>query len=182
MTVTCLTDTHYYLGGILGIYCSHAYPHTSPVAQELLPSILKGSDLMIYSIFQSFGIECAILPILKNKHYSWDENDAFYDQKEYLQKGGDLEVYYEEVQETADEKDEDLKKADDRWRTLFLSRRPRGLAQTRAYALKNGLEVPGGADMASERIGARLHKYKTTDRGQEEDMDEVSGSHLISPC
>ncbi|KAG2416014.1 hypothetical protein HFD88_007206 [Aspergillus terreus] len=160
-------------GGILGIYCSHAYPHTSPVARELLPSILKGSDLMIYSIFQSFGIECVILPILENKHYSWDEDDAFYDQKDYLQNGGDLEVYYEELHGTADEKDEDLKKADDRWCTLFLSRRPRGLAQTRAYALKNGLEVPGGAEMASERIGARLHRYKTTDRGQEEDMDEV---------
>ncbi|KAL5366645.1 hypothetical protein BJX96DRAFT_161263 [Aspergillus floccosus] len=156
-------------GGILGIYCSHAYPHTSPVAQELLPSILKGSDLMVYSIFQSFGIEIVILPILKDQDYNWYENSAFYRQKEYLHKGGDLEIYYDEVAGTAHE---DLKKVDDRWKTLLLSRRPRGLAKTRDYATENGLEVPRD-DIASEIIGESLHKYKTTDIGQDEDMNEI---------
>ncbi|KAL3461651.1 hypothetical protein BJX64DRAFT_289064 [Aspergillus heterothallicus] len=67
-------------GGILGFYCSHAYPHSSSLAYTYLPESLKGADLVLYSVFQSLGIELAILPIIHSRdsdygggrHVRWD--------------------------------------------------------------------------------------------------------------
>ncbi|KAL2816979.1 hypothetical protein BJX63DRAFT_386943 [Aspergillus granulosus] len=51
-------------GGILGFYCSHAYAHSSHLVSTHLPEVLKGADLVLYSVFQSLGIKLSILPIL----------------------------------------------------------------------------------------------------------------------
>ncbi|KAL4906976.1 hypothetical protein BDW74DRAFT_130997 [Aspergillus multicolor] len=57
-------------GGVLGIFCSHAYPHSSNLAELRLPRALKGADLVLYSVFKSLNIDVEVLPILeKDGHY-----------------------------------------------------------------------------------------------------------------
>ncbi|RDW86095.1 2OG-Fe(II) oxygenase [Aspergillus mulundensis] len=57
-------------GGVLGIFCSHAYPHSSNLADLQLPRALKGADLVLYSVFRSLNIDVEVLPILeKDGHY-----------------------------------------------------------------------------------------------------------------
>jgi hypothetical protein len=51
-------------GGILGIFCSHAYPHTSNHAREFFPRGLKGADLVVYTALHSFGIQVDVQPVM----------------------------------------------------------------------------------------------------------------------
>ncbi|KAL3490029.1 hypothetical protein BJX62DRAFT_238483 [Aspergillus germanicus] len=51
-------------GGILGFGCSHAYAHSSDLADTHLPRALKGADLVIYSVLLSLEIKLSILPVL----------------------------------------------------------------------------------------------------------------------
>jgi hypothetical protein len=48
------------------------YAHTSQDAAKTFPRNLKGSDLVIYSIFQSLGFEVSIRPVLQNP-VDWDD-------------------------------------------------------------------------------------------------------------
>ncbi|KAJ9193161.1 hypothetical protein DTO164E3_5523 [Paecilomyces variotii] len=52
-------------GGVLGFFCSYAYPHTAKYANEALPRSLKGSDLVLYSVFKSLGIFVKVVPVLE---------------------------------------------------------------------------------------------------------------------
>lgn len=54
----------YHKGQRIGIYCSHAYAHTSTIAKKRLPRHLKGSDLILYSIFKYLGYSVSVLPVL----------------------------------------------------------------------------------------------------------------------
>jgi hypothetical protein len=65
-----LTD----IGGVLGSFCTHAYPHTADNATTLLPRGLKGADLVLYSVFDSLGIEVEMLPVIIGS----GENDYYY--------------------------------------------------------------------------------------------------------
>ncbi|KAE8336747.1 hypothetical protein BDV24DRAFT_154892 [Aspergillus arachidicola] len=60
-------------GGVLGIYCAHAYAHTSKVANTNLPLTLKGSDLVLYSVLHALGATVSIRPVLEvdRDHYNW---------------------------------------------------------------------------------------------------------------
>lgn len=53
----------------MGFFCSHAYPHASDEAPMLLPRALKGSDLVLYSVFKSLGIQIDVLPVAFDDHY-----------------------------------------------------------------------------------------------------------------
>ncbi|KAE8138550.1 hypothetical protein BDV38DRAFT_281857 [Aspergillus pseudotamarii] len=61
-------------GGVLGIYCAHAYAHTSEDASINLPRTLKGSDLVFYSVLDALGATVEILPVLGHRkdNYYWD--------------------------------------------------------------------------------------------------------------
>lgn len=48
------------LGGIIGVYCHHQYGHTNSVPRYLL----KGSDLILATIFKRLKIETGVQPIL----------------------------------------------------------------------------------------------------------------------
>ncbi|KAL4987017.1 hypothetical protein BDW68DRAFT_178189 [Aspergillus falconensis] len=52
-------------GGVLGIFCSHAYPHSSNVVELQLPRALKGADLVLYSVFESLNLDVEVLPVLE---------------------------------------------------------------------------------------------------------------------
>ena len=55
-------------GGILGIFCSHGYAHTTPVGRRTLPRSLRGVDLALFSAFRALGLEVSVKPILKNQN------------------------------------------------------------------------------------------------------------------
>lgn len=107
-------------GGVLGIYCSHAYAHSSGFATRSLPRSLKGSDLVLYSIFKSLGIEVKVLPVIETDasynpedpqlgiegigpgeryYYDWDFDDygSSGPLEEYLTHGSALNVKYEDL-------------------------------------------------------------------------------------
>ena len=64
------------LGGVLGIYCSHAYPHSVEEANLLLPRGLKGSDLVVYAVLKSFGMTVEILPVIIEQEYDYGDYDS----------------------------------------------------------------------------------------------------------
>ncbi|KAH7320592.1 hypothetical protein B0I35DRAFT_197903 [Stachybotrys elegans] len=52
-------------GGLLGIYCSHSYPHAHPTEYVKVPFMLKGGDAAIYrSLMAIPGLSVRLLPIL----------------------------------------------------------------------------------------------------------------------
>ncbi|OJJ72730.1 hypothetical protein ASPBRDRAFT_54535 [Aspergillus brasiliensis CBS 101740] len=50
-------------GGILGVFCAYAYPTASPVASYSIDLVLKDSDYLLYSAFNSFGLETTALSV-----------------------------------------------------------------------------------------------------------------------
>lgn len=63
------------LGGVLGIYCSHAYPHATDIAEHLLPRGLKGADLALFSVLKSFGLGVVVRPVLQKKDDPYHDAD-----------------------------------------------------------------------------------------------------------
>lgn len=69
---------------MLGFFCSHAYAHSSRSAIKGLPRRLKGSDLVLYSVFKELSIETRVLPVIerngryieKNPRLESDHNDS----------------------------------------------------------------------------------------------------------
>ncbi|OCL13928.1 hypothetical protein AOQ84DRAFT_429161 [Glonium stellatum] len=65
-------------GGTLGIWCSHAYAHSSEPSVHNLPSSLKGVDMAMYEIFRALGLQVAVRPILDtlpDDDYSAEEDE-----------------------------------------------------------------------------------------------------------
>ncbi|KAJ5532050.1 hypothetical protein N7494_008602 [Penicillium frequentans] len=66
-------------GGVLGIFCSHAYPHTASNVETLLPRGLKGADKTVYAALRSLGIKVDVLPVVIDDEdsytYEVDEED-----------------------------------------------------------------------------------------------------------
>jgi hypothetical protein len=62
------------ISGILGRYCRHWYPHAakSPTEAPIFPSILKGSDLFLYSVFVALGLDVENRPML-----TWSEDNVY---------------------------------------------------------------------------------------------------------
>lgn len=63
------------LGGLLGFYCRHAYPHSTKTPREapLFPSVLKGVDLFLYSVLRALDLKVDIRPVMQ------DVTDDYYD-------------------------------------------------------------------------------------------------------
>ncbi|KAF2825159.1 hypothetical protein CC86DRAFT_394877 [Ophiobolus disseminans] len=51
--------------GILGKHCSYAYAHATKEGASVLPSVLKGSDMVAYEVFRSLGIEVLVRPVVE---------------------------------------------------------------------------------------------------------------------
>lgn len=64
-------------GGLLGIWCSHAYAHSHSPSFHNLPSSLKGVDMAMYEIFRALGLQVTIRPILDEctRDYFEDSDD-----------------------------------------------------------------------------------------------------------
>jgi hypothetical protein len=57
------------LGGVLGVFCSHPYPHASLAAASSFPKALRGIDMALFSVLQSLGLKVKVLPILEASGY-----------------------------------------------------------------------------------------------------------------
>ncbi|KAL8413522.1 hypothetical protein RB594_004964 [Gaeumannomyces avenae] len=51
-------------GGLLGVYLTHAYAHSTRAARKALPSVLKGADMAVYAVFRAHGLDVRIRPVL----------------------------------------------------------------------------------------------------------------------
>ena len=66
-------------GGVLGSFCSDAYPHTSSDVSVLLPGGLKGADLVLYSVLHSLRVEVEVLSVVIGHGYNDIESDYWRD-------------------------------------------------------------------------------------------------------
>ncbi|PLB36863.1 2OG-Fe(II) oxygenase [Aspergillus candidus] len=134
-------------GGVIGFYSSHAYPHASEVAKTQLPSALKGSDIILYSIFKSLGMNVDVLPIL--------DVDPIHESHYY---DALIDTEYQDVAR--------------QWKVLFVSRRVKGMDHLADYARACGYPLCKGDPYATVReiIGTERHAYRATDLSQEYGM------------
>ncbi|EJT70669.1 hypothetical protein GGTG_11692 [Gaeumannomyces tritici R3-111a-1] len=51
-------------GGLLGVYLTHAYAHSTRAGRKALPSVLKGADMAVYAVFRAHGLKVWIRPVL----------------------------------------------------------------------------------------------------------------------
>ncbi|KAJ6018151.1 hypothetical protein N7451_001530 [Penicillium sp. IBT 35674x] len=87
-------------GGVLGIFCSHAYPHTASNVETLLPRGLKGADMTVYVALRSLGIKVDVLPVVIDDEENYmDELDDEVEESE-----GSLAVINEEYKKEKAEK------------------------------------------------------------------------------
>jgi hypothetical protein len=122
-------------GGIVGVHCSHAYPHASSQAQELLPRGLKGADLAVYSVFKSFGIDAHVLPVLRQKHDELMEEGAVEDMLKFLRDGEEFEPEFAQVPQILPV-EPDLEKY---WKMLYVSRRLYGTGKINPICQRKGV-------------------------------------------
>jgi hypothetical protein len=54
----------YLEGGLLGVYCQHAYAQNTPEGGAQLPGILKGADMAVYEVFRALGLKVEVRPVL----------------------------------------------------------------------------------------------------------------------
>ena len=50
-------------GGVLGIYCSHDYPHASSTVNQRLPGTMKGLDALIWTTCEMLNLPIVALPV-----------------------------------------------------------------------------------------------------------------------
>ncbi|KAB5526431.1 hypothetical protein GE09DRAFT_1229269 [Coniochaeta sp. 2T2.1] len=61
-------------GGILGIYCTHAYAHSTQSGGKALPAVLKGTDMAVYAVFRAHGLKVYVRPVVKWTRWYADED------------------------------------------------------------------------------------------------------------
>ncbi|KAI9372812.1 hypothetical protein BJX61DRAFT_533642 [Aspergillus egyptiacus] len=184
-------------GGVLGIFCSHAYAHSSKLAKTQLPRALKGADLVLYAVFKSLGIDVEVLPVLENDgcyvardtdlciegrttkrrrgyigQHDWYASEVY---TSYLKKGqGPLTPWFKEVLPNPTSPDE-YGDIDRRWKLLMLARQVPGMKETiqRAEANRQPTNKASFYKTVGAHVGASRHAYTTTDRGGEMDFEDV---------
>ncbi|RAK95204.1 2OG-Fe(II) oxygenase [Aspergillus ibericus CBS 121593] len=181
-------------GGVLGVFCSHAYPHASDLAELQLPRALKGADLVVYAVLKALGVEVRILPILEfGGNYGsrnpqlgitgrieasrrWYMSSEYMHSdlwSEFLQEGNEPELGYWDGHEPNYGHIEDI---DQHWKEILLTREVRELRSVfRDGEEYNLAKKPDSFyEAGGVRLGPDLHRYFTTGRGEAEGLDEVS--------
>ncbi|PLN86495.1 hypothetical protein BDW42DRAFT_158595 [Aspergillus taichungensis] len=154
-------------GGVIGFYCSHAYPHSSALAKIQLPSALKGSDIILYSIFKSLGMEVDVLPILDIDPF---HESYYYDAlKDTVKKRKNLPLFEDIPLPTSEE---EYSNVAHRWKKLFVSRQVKGMDRLGDRARAYGYPFRKGDPYAAVReiVGTERHAYRSTDLSQEYGM------------
>ncbi|GMG09637.1 unnamed protein product [Aspergillus oryzae] len=156
-------------GGVLDIFCSHAYPHSSSSTTHDLPRGFKGFDVVLYSIFQSLGLHVQVLPVLENngKYIPKDpklglkgkvkREGEIARRSRYIGEWGDDEYEFADELQPYLAKDEpllvnptnevlpqassqeDIADIDRRWRLLRMTRRVGSMKKAISFARSKGL-------------------------------------------
>lgn len=167
------------LGGILGVYCSHAYPHAAKFASKLLPRGLKGADLALFSVLKTLGLEVDVRPVLENLWEASECDDGGYaaerKMNRFLKEGTPFEPPFTQVPRTV-HFDGDV---DRHWRTLYLSRRALGMDEFRHLVPNDRLKEFDEYWNSAKLVGTELNEFKMTNLGGEGmGITQVGISHL----
>ncbi len=165
-------------GGILGVHCSHAYPHTSSKAQELLPKGLKGADLAVYSVFKSLGIDARVLPVLRQKHDEFVESEAVEGMLKYLRDGEEFEPIFDQVPRHIPIEED----AEKYWKMLYVSRKLHGTRMIARFAKERRLDMEPTMfqDTKGNYLGTELHSFSVNSDLPGEDEPIATVSSLVS--
>ncbi|KMU86422.1 hypothetical protein CIHG_04211 [Coccidioides immitis H538.4] len=157
-------------GGILGIFCSHSYAHTSEEANLLLPRKLKGADMALYATLKSLGLWVRIMPILHANIYERDYSSSC-ELREYRKQGYVNSTRKETTPRPLKLKYFHLFHSDDyvqdvhkRWQFLYKTR------------------IPHGAGLRVNIVGTALHPMATSEWDYDTPFPEVLGSFWPSIC
>ncbi|PWY70746.1 oxidoreductase [Aspergillus eucalypticola CBS 122712] len=189
-------------GGVFGVHCSHAYPHSSDIAGLQLPRSSKGADLVVYAVFEALGMDVSILPVLEYDedyegngapYFGDSEQDSASEQdsdsgrgwyykrkywrsvpKDYLARGKESSLRYSEVYPW--KSSSALLDEDQHWKRLLLTREVVDVIEAFSFGEKHHL--PKKPNSLYEEWGVRvpphLRRYIGSERGQEEDLKEVT--------
>jgi hypothetical protein len=58
-------------GGVLGIYCTHSYAHSTQAGGGALPAVLKGADMAVYAVFRALGLSVRVRPVMTREDWGW---------------------------------------------------------------------------------------------------------------
>jgi hypothetical protein len=72
-------------GGILGMFCTHAYAHNTRAAGAALPGALKGADMALYAVFRALGLRVDVRAVFPR---DGDYEDDVWDDYEYKDEDG----------------------------------------------------------------------------------------------
>ncbi|OJJ67117.1 hypothetical protein ASPBRDRAFT_78662 [Aspergillus brasiliensis CBS 101740] len=190
-------------GGVLGVFCSHAYPHSSELAELQLPRALKGADLVVYAVFEALGIPVRILPVLgRYGVYVGNDEPRLMDSEEDSVTGAsssDSESEYGYRSRRSHRRSvpqKYLKKGkegplsyremypwkassaldvDQHWRRLLLTREV--VEMTEAFSLGDKHQLPKKPNSLYEAgaayVAPRFPSYFTDERGEDEDEKKV---------
>lgn len=144
---------------------------------------------MLYSVFRSLGIEVAILPVLKingnfgtenpqlgigvTEKESWYGRSRYEELRRYLETGKYYSINSPELIPSSTGAYGDI---DRRWKLLMMTRQVKGMKELRKFAQENDLPMKPNSsyDTVGTVVGSRIWPYKTSDRGQEEAIHDVS--------
>ncbi|KAJ5344800.1 hypothetical protein N7452_002804 [Penicillium brevicompactum] len=152
------------MGGILGIHCSHAYPHTSEGFSDLLPNALKGADLEIYSIFKQLGMRVVIRPVVDSKNENL--------QRDYNRRlGQPNETDYQKFLSSSPIGPSNI---DLYWKFLLFSRRMKSLTDVFEYAKTNEIHLHNRRPTERFLIGQDLTPFRHSGEDeQDHNMIEI---------
>ncbi|RAK82179.1 2OG-Fe(II) oxygenase [Aspergillus fijiensis CBS 313.89] len=162
-------------GGVLGMFCSHAYAHTSNDAHVRLPRALKGADLVVYSVLKTLGAEVSVLPVLgEDDRAVWDDwEEAIYNSRmyqgleTYLKGGGELpKIQADEFLGAEYGRKYDL---DRRWKLLLLIRR--------VSAVRSGAQIMHSIDSERRRKGKDAETV--ADRVDEDEAEATEAEGVV---
>ncbi|KAL3469173.1 hypothetical protein BJX99DRAFT_241925 [Aspergillus californicus] len=186
-------------GGVLGMFCSHAYAHSSKIAKFQLPRALKGADLVLYAVFKSLGIDIEVLPVLETdgryftedsdvgvtgktnkgrRFYMGQDDDWYYmdNMTKYLHKDNQpLQPGFSEMilPPSSFEEYEDV---DRRWKLLMMARKVKGMQGAYEDTKQNKQPVNESSfyKTTGVQVGATRYAYDAHDYGYDAELDEVT--------
>lgn len=147
---------------------------------------------MLYSVFRSLAIEVAILPVLEidrnfgaeNPHLGigaaknkpWYGGFGYEELRRYLETDKHYSMNSPGLIPSSTIAYGGI---DRRWKLLVITRQVKWMKKPRKFAQENNLPMKPNSsyDMVGAVVGSRIRPYKTSDRGQEEPIYDVS-----NPC
>ncbi|RAL14764.1 2OG-Fe(II) oxygenase [Aspergillus homomorphus CBS 101889] len=162
-------------GGVLGMFCSHAYAHASDDADARLPRALKGADLVVYSVLKLLGAQVNVLPILRRDGTA-DDYETYLEEHVLLSYFKGDKLQYLRCQEFLGAEYASQDEIDRRWKTLLLIRRVPAMEYASEIIRSRGGSVDSAGFYMKHgaRVAPQLRAYTTTDYGYDQSLDQTA--------